>query len=217
MTDYRQQHTKEYDAVAEQYESRVDALTPVTRHAVDLMAQHIKSGATILELGCGVGLASKLLTEKGFTVTCIDLSSRMISFARARNPKAQFIQGDFLKTNFGKTFDSVFAFAFIHLFPKKDAELVMKKIYEILPPDGIVYIGTTKSKTSFEGWEIKKDYDGEHKRFRKHWTEAEFKDFIAAAGFEIVGSLTQIDPFGKEWVDVVGRKRSLAYEKMVKT
>jgi ubiquinone/menaquinone biosynthesis C-methylase UbiE len=114
--------------------------------------------------------------------------------------------GNFLKLDFKKQFDGVFAFAFIHLFPKKDAVRVLEKIHRILKPGGMLYVGTTESKESKEGWEVKADYQGEHKRFRKRWIEEEFDTFLKGGGFQKIAVHKITDPSGKLWMDFIVQK-----------
>lgn len=50
---------------------------------------------SIVELGCGTGLATRLLTKAGFTVLGIDSSPAMLKLARKTAPKAKFRRGSF--------------------------------------------------------------------------------------------------------------------------
>ncbi|MDP2909825.1 MAG: class I SAM-dependent methyltransferase [bacterium] len=195
-----------YNALAEEYEKRTKALFSVTQNAVNAMSNYVRPKGKILDIGCGVGLAASFFSYKGFEVTCIDISPKMISFAKKRNPSATFIQGDFLTTNFDSLFDGVFAFSFIHLFPKDVALRILQKIHQTLDYGGIAHIDSTKSKNSKEGWEVKKDYKGKYKRYRKHWTETELRDALIQSGFEIIDLKDYTDPFGKNWIDFIVRK-----------
>ncbi|HXF63693.1 MAG TPA: class I SAM-dependent methyltransferase, partial [Caldilineaceae bacterium] len=50
--------------------------------------------AVILDAGCGPGLGTKLLVERGYKVTGIDYSERGIGFARLMVPQAEFVHTD---------------------------------------------------------------------------------------------------------------------------
>jgi len=204
--DYSKIHKDTYDALADEYEERVDTLLPVTQEAISYFSSHVASGGNVLEVGCGVGLAVKLLAEQGFAVTGIELAPKMADYAKKRNPHAAIVVGDFLTTDFHTTFDGIFAFAFIHLFPKADAVRILDKMYSILRASGALYIGTTESSESTEGWETKEDYSGTHKRFRKHWTEVEFRDALECSGFGNIVLHKIPDPFGKVWMDFTAKK-----------
>lgn len=62
---------------------------------------------TVLDLGCGTGRHAKILSEKGFKVTGIDLSEELLAVAREKCPRAEFLKMDFRELHFEKTFDAV--------------------------------------------------------------------------------------------------------------
>jgi SAM-dependent methyltransferase len=47
----------------------------------------------VVELGCGSGISSALLSEAGYDVLGFDLSPAMLHIARSRVPRATFVQG----------------------------------------------------------------------------------------------------------------------------
>ena len=59
----------------------------------------------ILELGCGTGSYTKLLLEKGYDVTSIDISEKMLNIARKKVPYGKFIQGDIKDFKLNEKFD----------------------------------------------------------------------------------------------------------------
>lgn len=205
--DYLSAHKKAYDAVAEEYEARVENLRAVTKTCVEFLKPHLPLGGKVLDVGCGVGLMVNLLDREGYAAEGIELSPNMVKFSRARNPSCPIYEGDFLNYEFPHLYFGITALAFIHLFPKEAAQRVLQKMYDLLEPNGILYIGTTKSKESSEGWEEKHDYQNEARRFRKHWTEEEFRAVLTEAGFEILCCNIIPDPFGKVWMDMIARKK----------
>lgn len=50
--------------------------------------------AAIIDLGCGTGTLTRLLTDEGFTVDGLDFSAEMIRRARVKVPEARFVVGD---------------------------------------------------------------------------------------------------------------------------
>src|SRR3972149_1130296 len=189
-------HVQTYDALAEEYENRTKALALGTKKNTDWMSKYVRKNGKILDLGCGVGLATSFFIKKGFKLTCIDISPKMLFYAKRRDPSAIFIQRDFLTTNFSSQFDGIFAFSFIHLFPKTVLNKVLKKIHKSLKQGGVAFIESTKSKKSSEGWEIKKDYSDKHRRYRRHWTKTELIQTLTQSHFKILGSKEVTDPFG---------------------
>ncbi|MDG1707559.1 MAG: class I SAM-dependent methyltransferase [Emcibacteraceae bacterium] len=59
------------------------------------LIQKFGSGKRVLELGCGTGKHARLLNEKGFRVTGVDLSDSMLDVAReSSSPEITFVFGD---------------------------------------------------------------------------------------------------------------------------
>lgn len=195
-----------YDKLSDEYENRTSKLTNITKHVIDLFSMYLSSGKNVLETGCAVGLAMKIMTEKGLNVTGIDISEKMVKFSKLRNPKSKIIVGDFLKYKFDYRYDGIFSFAFIHLFPKETAMKVLRKMFNLLKNGGVLYLGTSKSKISYEGWETKADYNLKLNRYRKHWTETELKSALEEIGFKIIHKYILIDPYKKIWMDFVAKK-----------
>lgn len=207
LNKIKESNVKTYDLLASEYENRVETLRPITIEAVSLFMKYLGTGKKILEPGCAVGLALSIMTEMGNTVTGIDVSPEMVGYARKRNPRSNIILGDFLTYEFkGSRYDGIFSFAFIHLFPKSYAPRVLKRMFDLLEPGGIVYTGTSRSDKSLESWEIKKDYKNKQKRFRKHWTEDELRQAFAEAGFDVLNVYILTDPYGKVWMDFVAKR-----------
>jgi cyclopropane fatty-acyl-phospholipid synthase-like methyltransferase len=204
--DYSTLNKDAYEVLADEYESRVPSLMPITNDAMGYFASHLKAAGKVLDIGCAVGIAMSILREKGFQVSGIEISPKMAEYARKRNPGANIIVGDFLKTDFDETYDGILTFAFIHLFPKEETLKIFEKIKSMLNSDGIVLVSTTESKESKEGWYEKGDYDKKVKRFRKFWTEKELEESLTKAGFKKLDLKKYTDPYNKTWMDFIVQK-----------
>lgn len=71
---------------------------------IDFLALKLPSGASILELGCGVGRLTKVLLDLGFRVTAIDNSQDVLMHAPAA---AELIQCDIETLRLENSFDAV--------------------------------------------------------------------------------------------------------------
>jgi cyclopropane fatty-acyl-phospholipid synthase-like methyltransferase len=196
-------HKSAYDAAASEYEARVASLLPVTEEAVRQLALALAPGASVLDVGCGAGLAIQVMTAAGFAAEGIELSPKMAKVARRRNPGSRIITGDLLTSNLGRNYDAVLAFAFIHLFPKADVPQVLARIKQILVPQGVFYVGTTQENISSEGFEEKSDYANSPPRWRSRYVAGELVTYLVAAGFEVQSSKLHVDAFGKRWHDYI--------------
>ncbi len=204
-------HAEVYDKLADEYERNIPNYFQPTKKAVDILSKYLDAGKSVLDVGCGVGLATELLINKNYSVTSIDISPKMIEHSEKRNPKAEAIVGDFSEYAFYKQFDSIIALAFIHLFPKKAAEKILLKMYSLIKPGGFLYIGTTKSEISKEGWELKRDSffpDSVEKRYRKHWTQEELKASLLKAGLIFKKVYLVDDARHKVWMDFLVERGS---------
>lgn len=72
--------------------------------AAQLLAAALRArgiaGGRVVDLGCGSGVASDVLTQEGFEVVGYDLSPAMIELARQRAPRASFHVGAILDVKF---------------------------------------------------------------------------------------------------------------------
>ncbi|WP_018533219.1 class I SAM-dependent methyltransferase [Streptomyces sp. HmicA12] len=69
----------------------------------DIVAAAVPAGATLLELGCGVGRVTHELIERGFKVTAVDESAEMLERVRGARTVRSTIEG----LDIGEKFDVV--------------------------------------------------------------------------------------------------------------
>ena len=84
---------------------------------LDRFARYLASGATVLDLGCGMGEPiARYLIERGFHVVGVDSSSSMIAMCRERFPDCEWIVADMRQLALGRLFDGILAWdSFFHL------------------------------------------------------------------------------------------------------
>jgi len=163
--------------------------------------QRLRNGASLLDVGCGVGLDSYILSEHGFSITGIDVAEKMIFYAKQNAPKASFQNISFFSYK-DKFVEGIVMDAFLHLFPKKEVPSILSHVRSLLLPGGYGFISTTQSKESYEGYYEKEDYKSKYIRFRAHWMEDELKETLEENHLKIVDSYT--DTFQhKEWMNIV--------------
>lgn len=195
-------HQKVYDSVADEYEERAQTRSTSSLERVRRFASFITSGKAVLELGSAVGQELKNFHDLGFETTGVELSPKMAIHAARRSPSSNVIVGDFATTDLGQSYDAVYAQAFIHLFPKDEATVLMHKIRSLLTPDGVAFFGTTKAKASEEGWVGKADYKGNPKRYRRFWTKEELEQTLAESGFKVIDYYEELGLEGKDRMNI---------------
>ncbi len=98
------------------------------RYYEPFLARAIAPGSRVLELGCGTGVYTRWLTDRGCAVVGMDISENMLAAARERCPEATFVQGDceyprvYLPKGTGR-FDVVLGVNTFSYYPNKAAAL----------------------------------------------------------------------------------------------
>jgi SAM-dependent methyltransferase len=100
--------------------------------------EQFTAGASLLELGCGVGLPTAKLLAQHFQVTGVDISARHITMARQNVPEATFLLADMTALNFPpNSFDAVVAFYSIIHVPRDEQPGLLRDIAVWLKPGGL--------------------------------------------------------------------------------
>ena len=142
-------------------------------------------GRRVLDCGCGSGVQSKLLFEKGLEVVGLDLSLRMINEAKKRVPEAKFVVGDMTKMEFtDEAFDGVYARASLLHVPKNLIPKVLRSINKILKDGGILYLALKEGEG--EGEVVDERFGKKVRRFFSFFKTAEIKKLLSQSGFKIV-------------------------------
>lgn len=112
---------------------------------IKLADRYFKPKGKVLVLGCGPGRECFPLAEKGFSVTGLDFSEKMLEIAekfnRKKGSKVRFVKGDFLNIpeEIGK-FDAIFYSRDImsHVPSKELRVNTLRKTGDSLEPGGII-------------------------------------------------------------------------------
>ncbi|WP_070119556.1 class I SAM-dependent methyltransferase [Bacillus marinisedimentorum] len=129
---------------------------PETRWTIELMK--LQQGESVLDLGCGAGLAVKLILERFAVeqVVGLDLSPVMIRSAKRRNKKELGKRAKFVKAGMNslpfqdKQFDKVFSIHTIYFWD--DFPETVSEIMRVLKPGGSFIVTLTNGKND-EIWE----------------------------------------------------------------
>jgi ubiquinone/menaquinone biosynthesis C-methylase UbiE len=68
---------------------------------------NLKNFKNILDVGCGTGSHASYLKKKGFNISGVDISSKMLKIARKKNPKIKFKN---INSKISKKFDICYSF-----------------------------------------------------------------------------------------------------------
>src|SRR3989344_5666981 len=98
------------------------------QEGTDAFLSFLPPQSAVLDVGCGGGIKSKYIADKGFQVTGIDFSEKMIEIAKREFPQTDFEVVDIYHLDqYQKMFDAVFAQAVLLHVPKFQALEVLRK------------------------------------------------------------------------------------------
>jgi len=165
-----------------------------------------KNGGRVLDCGCGSGVQSRELFDRGLEIVGMDLSPKMIYEAKKRVPKAKFVVGDMTKMNFAKgSFGGVYARASLLHVPKKLVPRVLKSINKILKNGGILYLALKEGKG--EGEVVDERFGKKVRRFFSFFSQQEVLDLLKESGFELLKkSKRQRAKNSTLWLQFLARK-----------
>ena len=162
---------------------------------LDLAISYLKPEAKILDLGCGMGEPiGKYFIDKGYQLTGIDGSSKLIDLAKNRFPQAEFMVGDMRKVSLKEKFDLVIAWnSFFHL-SKDDQRLMFKIFEEHLNSGGILMF--TSGPSEGEVWS---DNGGEM-LYHASLSPEEYKKLLTEHHFELIKNALDDEGGACVWV-----------------
>ena len=102
------------------------------------MAERLRPGASILDIGCGSGVPiSETLIHLGFAVHGVDASETLVAKFRGRFPDATVeCKSVEESTFFNRTFDAVIAWGLMFLLPQGTQQSLIGKVARVLNSGG---------------------------------------------------------------------------------
>ena len=164
---------KYYDKSAESYLDKVCNTYPDS----DLLSfiNSIKSGGTVLDLGCGPGNSSAMMQSAGLNVQASDCSQKMVDIAKNKF-NVDAIKAEFKELSEIDLYDGVWAnFSLLHA-PRSEMLSNLKKINRSLKKKGYLHIGLKIGNGE------KRDTLG---RQYTYYQPKELKSLLISSGFTI--------------------------------
>ena len=104
---------------------------------LDYFISHLPTGASVLDLGCGTGVAiADYFIKSGLDMTGVDYSKAMIAQAKERYPQSTWCVQDIKDIQLETQFDAVYSWhGFFHLSVHEQKE-ALPKIADLVKPGG---------------------------------------------------------------------------------
>lgn len=119
---------------------------------IDFIIQQAKkykiSGKTVIDVACGSGNHSKLLSKQGFKVYGVDLNKGMLNLAKKNVPKITLYQQDLRKLELPINADILICMfnSINYCYGYKEMESTFKRFYDHLNEKGLIVFNTGLSK-----------------------------------------------------------------------
>ncbi|MGY5876509.1 MAG: class I SAM-dependent methyltransferase [Candidatus Thorarchaeota archaeon] len=172
-----------YDKIAEQYDDFRDRFSH--KAELDEFMNLVRPRGHVLDVGCGSGVrVARALVDRGFQVTGIDISQKMIDIAKHCLPEAVFEVGDMTALEYeDETFDGIVSTYAVFHVPRTKHYALFLDFRRILKKGGalLVSVGSMKSDGVWD-WE-------EVQSVPMYWSNHDPKksvELLSAADFEIV-------------------------------
>jgi len=154
----------QYDSFAAFYDAVNGEPTELIATLLGAFDRYRPDARDVLELGCGTGAVLAGLGS-GYSLTGIDLSSRMLERARRRCPEARLLEADITRFELDETFDAVICVfdTLNHVTSLEGWETVVSKVAQHLRDGGLFFfdlntVGRLRDLGDMAPWVY--DFDG---------------------------------------------------------
>ena len=123
--------------------------------AVDFLCSELKPTVSVLDAGCGAGLTTLALVERGFFVHAMDISQKMLELCKQNLAGREISQSNYVLSRANvieadlpdKSFDGIAALGFLQY--QADERQALMTLNKLIKPGGILVIsGPVKVKIS---------------------------------------------------------------------
>lgn len=169
---------------------------------MDFFIDALPAHARILDVGCGGGVKSKHLIQRGALVVGVDYSDAMIDIAREQIPEAEFHVGDMrnMDPSLGE-FDGIFMQASLLHIRKQDVPDVLSGICKLLKSSGCLYITVKEQQSEMEEEIVTEGDDSSLQRLFSYFTMDELKAYMQNLQLSVCYEWQ-----GDGWLQIIGKK-----------
>jgi SAM-dependent methyltransferase len=148
---------------------------------LDVFLLKIPAKIHILDAGCGNGRIARILVDRGYNVTGIDISENAVKLAKQNIQNAEFQTMDMAAITLPSArFDAIYSsFAVIHV-KRELHKKVFEGFYRILRSGGKVFMSIGPDSGEYLG-----DYFG-YQMAWSHWAPETTQELLTDVGFQVI-------------------------------
>lgn len=199
MREYQADTINTYNKIAREYHVKRKGAAPMQEIEAFIK---LLGGKKVLDAGTGPGRDARIIAEKGFDVSGVDLSEEFISLALTEAINVEFIVMDILNLQFETNyFDGIWCCAVLSHFKKEDIPLALFQLNRVLKPGGILF--TAVREGSGEEVVLESEFFN-YPRFFSYFSGLEFATCLEKSNFEVINYYTynERERFGRPYRDV---------------
>ena len=198
--DILELNKKAYDNIGERVEYP-EILNKEYLSLLNLFCKLLPAGSNILDIGCGPGIPiTKESVDRGFDVTGIDISDKMIELAKKNIPKAAFEKISMTDISFNDKFDGIVSSYSMLLLDPENFRKASWKIMDALKGGG--YFLLSLNEPTPEGHKEEENFIKimGQRMFSRPYTEGEIREYFS--GMKIIKveiSILTSENYGTEY------------------
>jgi len=178
-----------YDGFADTYEAS-RGLFDMSEVLRDL-AGHLPEGkGRVLDMGCGAGEPfPRFFADRGWQVTGVDFSKRMLELAGQYVPEMKTIHGDMRDVRFDPaSFDAIVSIFSLFHVPKADHPALFGRFFQWLKPGSVaLFTYATKAYTGHAEFDGTIEFMGQD-LFYSHTTPEKLHALLSDTGFDVIAA-----------------------------
>jgi dihydrofolate reductase/ubiquinone/menaquinone biosynthesis C-methylase UbiE len=170
-----------YDEIIDWFDSHRSKELDMEKFYLNLLQNHVSQGSKILDVGCGTGEPmAEFFIKKGYDLTGVDASEKMIQLCKKRFPEAKWILADMRTLDLQDKFHAVIAWhSFFHL-PHDDQRETLKLLASLVEQDGLLIF--TSGEEFGEVW----GENGGHDLYHASLSTEEYTQILLSSHFKIL-------------------------------
>jgi len=171
----------------------------------------IKEGMKVLDLGCGTGITTKYIVELGAKVTGIDISPKLIEFARenSNHENIEYLIHDITDFNPGKkTFDAICLIDIMEHIPIEKIPKLIKNIKKCSHKNTIIYLNIPDARLQL--W-MKKNKPGRLQIIDEGYSITNILDWFKSIDFELINIKVYGIDFPLQYISYIFVRKDIIY------